>query len=226
MAWNSLPDFIRGIQRAAQTVLAVYLKRSCSRVTSASSALGVLNHYALYKSTHSLTITHSIWEWGARLVPLDWPNVAFTCVIPINNSNICKYLLTCKYETSLCASLLNMTLLAAAARAPAVIDRYWLICCTRPRSAANQPHVAAAVDRRDRQTDGRTDTRPLRIDPALGGQRQRPVNDYVGYVWMKEWMNEYFIYQHRYNTVKSRPKERTVSTEQKGSKSTYNCAKM
>ena len=44
-----------GIQRAAQTVLVVYLKRTYSRVTSASSALAVLNDYALYKSTHSLT---------------------------------------------------------------------------------------------------------------------------------------------------------------------------
>ena len=43
------------IQRAARTVLEVYLKRTCSRVTSASSALGVLNDYALYKSTHSLS---------------------------------------------------------------------------------------------------------------------------------------------------------------------------
>jgi len=40
-----------------------------------------------------------------------------------------------------------MMLLATAARAPADI------CCQRRRSAAN-PHVAAAVDRRDRQTDG------------------------------------------------------------------------
>ena len=32
-----------------------FLKRTCSRVTSASSSLGVLNDYALYKSTHSLT---------------------------------------------------------------------------------------------------------------------------------------------------------------------------
>ena len=46
---------LSGIRRAAQTVLGVYLKRTCSRVTSASSALGVLNDYALYKSTHSLT---------------------------------------------------------------------------------------------------------------------------------------------------------------------------
>jgi len=45
---------LSGIQRAAQqTVLGVYLKRTCSRVTSASTALGVLNDCALYKSTHS-----------------------------------------------------------------------------------------------------------------------------------------------------------------------------
>jgi len=42
------------IQRAAQTVLGVYLIRTCSRVTTASSALAVLNDYALYRSTHSL----------------------------------------------------------------------------------------------------------------------------------------------------------------------------
>ena len=42
---------LSGIQRAAQTVLGVYLKRTCWRVTSASSALWVLNDYALYKST-------------------------------------------------------------------------------------------------------------------------------------------------------------------------------
>ena len=37
------------------TVLGVYLKRTCSRVTSVSSALAVLNDYTLYISTHSLT---------------------------------------------------------------------------------------------------------------------------------------------------------------------------
>jgi len=46
---------LSGIQRAAQTVLGVYLERTCSRDASASSALGVLNDYALYKSTHALT---------------------------------------------------------------------------------------------------------------------------------------------------------------------------
>jgi len=43
------------IQRAAHTVLGVYLKRACSRDTSASSALGVLNDNALHKSTHAHT---------------------------------------------------------------------------------------------------------------------------------------------------------------------------
>jgi len=37
--------------------------------------------------------------------------------------------------------------------------------------------------------------------------------------------HEYVIYQHTYNTVKT-VKSRTVSTGQKGSKSTYNCPKM
>jgi len=55
---------ISGIQRAAQTVLGVYLKRTCSRVTTASSALGVLNDYALYKSTHSLTHLPAQWPWA------------------------------------------------------------------------------------------------------------------------------------------------------------------
>ena len=41
------------IQRAAQTVLGIYLKRTCSHDTSASSALEVLNE--LYKSKHALT---------------------------------------------------------------------------------------------------------------------------------------------------------------------------
>ena len=58
---------LSGIQRAAQTVLGVYLKRTCSRDTSASSALGVLNDYALYKSTHSLT--HSLSHSKARTLP-------------------------------------------------------------------------------------------------------------------------------------------------------------
>ena len=38
------------------------------------------------------------------------------------------------------------------------------ICCKRSCSAANQPNAAVVVNRRDRWTDGRTDTRPLHID--------------------------------------------------------------
>ena len=55
MAWNSAPDFIQD-PTTAQTVLGVYLKRTCSRDTSASSASGVLNDSVLYKSTHSLAL--------------------------------------------------------------------------------------------------------------------------------------------------------------------------
>jgi len=51
---GTLSRILPGIQRAAQTVLGVYLKRIRFRDTSASSALGVLNDYVLYKSTHSL----------------------------------------------------------------------------------------------------------------------------------------------------------------------------
>ena len=56
----SWPDKLQRVLtlRAAQTVLGVYLKRTRSRVTSASSALAVLNDHALYKSTHSHT--HSL----------------------------------------------------------------------------------------------------------------------------------------------------------------------
>ena len=40
---------LSGVQRAAQTVLGVYLKRTCSRFTNAFSALGLLNDYAQWR---------------------------------------------------------------------------------------------------------------------------------------------------------------------------------
>jgi len=57
MAWNSLPDFIR--DPTSSTDCFRRLLKTYYAVTSASSALGVLNDYALYKSTHSLTVTHT-----------------------------------------------------------------------------------------------------------------------------------------------------------------------
>ena len=57
MACNSLPDFIRD-PTSITDCFRRPLKTYFSRVTSASSALGVLNDYALYKSTHSLTHSH------------------------------------------------------------------------------------------------------------------------------------------------------------------------
>ena len=48
------------LQRAAQTVLDVYLERTCSRVTSASSALGthltIMRAIQIHSLTHSLTV--------------------------------------------------------------------------------------------------------------------------------------------------------------------------
>ena len=57
MACNSLPDFIRD-PTSSTDCFRRPLKTYFSRVTSASSALGVLNDYALYKSTQSLTHSH------------------------------------------------------------------------------------------------------------------------------------------------------------------------
>ena len=59
VAYSCFPNIYRNsTESPEERSKLVYLKRACSRVTSASSALGVLNDYALYKSTHSLT--HSV----------------------------------------------------------------------------------------------------------------------------------------------------------------------
>ena len=57
---GTLSRILSGIQRTARTVFGVHLKRTYSRDTSASSALGVLNDNPLYKSTHSFTHSHVI----------------------------------------------------------------------------------------------------------------------------------------------------------------------
>ena len=58
VAWNSLPDFIRDPTSSTDCFRRLLKTYFFSRVTNASSALRVLNDYALYKSTHSLT--HSL----------------------------------------------------------------------------------------------------------------------------------------------------------------------
>ena len=60
MAWNSLPDFIRDPTSSTDCVRRLLKKYLFARYYSASCALGVLNDYALYKSTHSLTRSLSI----------------------------------------------------------------------------------------------------------------------------------------------------------------------
>ena len=55
------------------------------------------------------------------------------------------------------------------------------ICCTRPSSEAHQPHVAAAVHRRDRWMDGRT------RDPAPRTMRTAPINLHSGLDYALGW---------------------------------------
>ena len=64
---GTLSRILSAIQRAAQTVLGVYLEHTSLRVTSASSALGVLNDYALYKSMDSLN--EACVRWVYTLAP-------------------------------------------------------------------------------------------------------------------------------------------------------------
>jgi len=70
---GTLSRILSAIQRAAETVLGLYLKSTCSRDTSASSAFLVLDDYALYKSTHALT--HFCWPsvWPFNLPHLHLP---------------------------------------------------------------------------------------------------------------------------------------------------------
>jgi len=49
--------FYLGFNKQHRLFLGVYLKRTYSHDISASSALGILNDYALYN--HALTLTHS-----------------------------------------------------------------------------------------------------------------------------------------------------------------------
>jgi len=55
MAWNSLPDFIQDPTNSTDCFRRLLKAYTSLRDTSVSSALGVLDDNALYKSTHSLT---------------------------------------------------------------------------------------------------------------------------------------------------------------------------
>ena len=66
------------------------------------------------------------------------------------------------------------------------------ICCTRPRSAANPPHVTAAVDRRDRQTDGRNGrTRDRYIVSAPHWRQRLRQHTFNGLVSRTTWVSWY-----------------------------------
>jgi len=60
MAWNSLPDFIRDPTSSTDCFRRLLKTYLFARYYSASSALVVLNYYALYRSTHSLSHSYII----------------------------------------------------------------------------------------------------------------------------------------------------------------------
>jgi len=49
------------------------------------------------------------------------------------------------------------------------------VCCPRPSSAESQPHAAAAVDRRDRQTDGLPTVTQTLLRIRCGQRKQQNV---------------------------------------------------
>ena len=83
---GTVSRILSGIQRAAQSVSGVYLKRTCSRVTSASSALGVLNDYALgtYTNPRTHSITHFEVPFHASVIPA----AVLSCVGHVMESTI------------------------------------------------------------------------------------------------------------------------------------------
>ena len=71
MSLNSVPEFIRDPTSSIDCFMRLF---TCSRVTRASSALGVLNDYALYKSTHLLahsTVYLLAMCWSAQASAVD-----------------------------------------------------------------------------------------------------------------------------------------------------------
>ena len=76
LAWwpGTHSRILSAIQRAAQTILGVFLKHTCLCITSVSSALGVLNGYVLYISTHSLSLRFPRMKYFGGDSPLVHPS--------------------------------------------------------------------------------------------------------------------------------------------------------
>ena len=105
------PGFYPGSNEQHRLFLGVYLKRTCSRVTSASGALGILNDCALYKSTHSLTrsspviagdetTVHNCRSTANENVPIQLTQ----CRLPglaISTANIYIYIFSNKYTEAI-----------------------------------------------------------------------------------------------------------------------------
>jgi len=122
------------------TSLGVYLKRSCSRVTSASSALGVLNDYALYKSTHALAVWQSL-----NSQPIDRPRrVAFSEQVQVY---------------SLCSSPQRVYILRGARRRCVwAVGRLGVAACVAAATAATSRRTPTQTRHRTHRSGGRADS--------------------------------------------------------------------
>jgi len=73
MVWNSLPNFIWD-PTSSIDCFTLLLTMYCSRDTTTSSALGVLNDYVLHKSTHSHSLTRTCTDMlPSELGSCQWP---------------------------------------------------------------------------------------------------------------------------------------------------------
>jgi len=146
---------LSGIQRAAQTVLGIYLKRTM-RYTSAS---GVLNDYAPYTNPRIHSIIHSLTHsWGGLRVTLPCTDLTKRFK-PLGSSlkHVCSASsVGCQRDTTrIRAAAPALSSNGAAARRG---RRYRLTAGRAPSSKSAARHSDC---RTTGQTDERTDTRPL-----------------------------------------------------------------
>jgi len=123
MAWNSLSDFIRDPTSSTDCFRRLLKTYLFACYYSASSALGVLGDYALYKSTHSLTHSLTHLSSVSEQKPLSTLSLPVKHFVPLSLS-------VSELFSVICHDLPSGSISAAGP-------------C--PRAAANPPVTAAAT---------------------------------------------------------------------------------
>jgi len=169
-----------GIQRAVQTVLGVYLKRTCSRVTSASSALAVLNDYALHKSTHSLTHSLTRPSDHSKTLPANalWRERHIRPIADKRRRRLpaITSVTSAGWQVTLCDPMWHVSCRSGVATLRTTLHLLltYLLVDLLPAPELRQAGCTSllSVDGTDRQTDGRTDRRRT-DDGQTDGQTDR-----------------------------------------------------